>query len=163
MHADLLNATRPIHTHIARGLAALFLVALLGCGGSVEYFDEMEMMPVKERLLEFPLGHHVVPIPVELPAEGIEWTHGNAICLTFDLFAVVQPSHEKYLIKEWERQEGNFRNDVIEVCRQSTLDELASEPDLTTLRSRLTELTTRRLGKDRVRRLVLSEISLQPL
>ena len=144
-------------------LVTLFLTAIIGCGKSVQYFDEMEMLPVKEELVEFPLGHHAVPVPSQVPHEGTEWTHGNAIYISFDLHAVIRPDHEKILTVEWERQEGNFRNDVIEACRRTTLGELTEEPDLTTLKERLTEVATRRLGSNRIRRLVLSQISLQPL
>ncbi|MBN1852394.1 MAG: hypothetical protein JW829_06705 [Pirellulales bacterium] len=145
------------------GLISFFLALLMGCHGSVEYIDEMEMLPVKEELIEFSLGHHVIPIPATLPGDGIEWAHGNSLCLTFDLCAIIDPKHEKYVHSQWEHAEGIFRNDVNEVCRQARLDELTDEPDLITLRGRLTEIATRRLGKDRIRRLVLNGINLQPL
>lgn len=144
------------------GLAVPMLIVVLGCGRSVEYFDEMQMLPVKEELVEFFLGHHGVPVPSKTFQEGVPWTHGNKLYIAFDLHALISPSHTESLTKAWKRQECSFRNDVIKACRCSSLDEL-TEPDLITLKGQLTELTTKRLGGRRIRRLVLTNVSLQLL
>lgn len=154
---------RAVQNTLGDGLLALTFLFWIGCGESVEYLDETKLLPAEEKLLEFPLGHHRMPLPIAISKDDMPWSHGNAFYLSFDLYAIIHPSHEKDVLLEWKRQEGNFHYDVIELCRHATLDELTEETDLTTLKERLTELAARRLGESRIRRVVFSNINLQPL
>ena len=140
---------------------AVVMASIAGCGGTVEYFEEMELLPAKEKLIEHSLGHFGMPVPVKTPVEGTNWTHGNAIHLSFDLHAVVGPRDEKAIAKAWEQYEGNFRNDLLQLCRHASLDEL-TEPGLLTLKGRLTDMIGRYLGERRVRRLVFTKIKVMP-
>lgn len=141
---------------------AVLVAVVAGCSKPVEYFEEMKMMPTKEKLLEFPLGHFDVPIPVQPSSETTEWTHGNTVHIGFKLYAVIHPSDEKAIVKSWSHHEWNFRDDVLQICRSATLSELI-EPGLSTLKGRLTEAAGRRLGGGRIRRLVMSEVNVLPL
>jgi flagellar basal body-associated protein FliL len=82
--------------------------------------------------------------------------------LDFKLFALVSPHEESELEDSWARHEGQIRDQVINVCRSATLDEL-QEPQFSTLKSRLTEVLAAKLGEKPLRQLVINEVVSQPL
>ncbi len=151
-----------------RSLALVFAVLLLllgivGCGPEAsDALEEAEFLPVKEELVETRITRFSVPVPA-VDRDHVEpEEYRNWLQVRFDLYAVVRPKDELAVQAEWNRQEGKFRAEVIKLCRTATLDEL-TEPALTTLKGRIAELALRRLGRRRVRSLVLTEVAMKQL
>jgi hypothetical protein len=140
----------------------VILAVTAGCGGGESVFlNEVDLLPTKEALVELSLGHFGMPVPVEMPLEETEWSHGNALQLSFDLYAVVAPNDEEAVANVWSEQEGSLRDAILRLCRHATLDEL-TEPGLLSVKGRLTEVVSQNLGPRLVRRLVLTEVMVIP-
>jgi hypothetical protein len=143
--------------------ATFLLLALAGCGSTpMDYLDEMEFLPVREKLVETQLDTFAIPVPAADRDSRERVAQRNRLQVVFKIYALVRPRDEDAILMEWKRQRGKFRDDVMKTCREATLDEL-TEPALATLKGRLAELASRRLGRDRIRRLVLDEITVRPL
>jgi len=165
-------------------LAALALTA--GCGGVdsgrlVDYLDELEFDVPLETASYVSLGKFDIPIaatrqrigdhasPEEHSLQAAEGGHvatpgplhvGDAVRmrLQFELMAETAPPYEQDLLALAERHRGAMNDAVLTVVRTSTVEEL-SDPRLTAVKTRLSEMTRPMLGEDRVRQLVLSELT----
>ena len=147
--------------HFSQAIRCLFAgavcLALGGCGSSPDHvFDELDLTPVQNELVEVSLGHYDVPVPIAR-GFGAGSISRNRIELSFDLYALVTRDYEAQLTDLWHRHEGNIRDTVIRVCRNASLDDL-QEPELATLKSHLTDAIQAQLGPKGIRRLMLTEI-----
>ena len=115
---------------------AVLLIGGTGCqDGVVKYLDEIDFLPKREKLSEVSLGSFVIPIPAKEHESGIDLGQQksaaparNRLQILFEVYAVVSPRDEAKLIREWERQQGRYRYEVLRICREATLEEV-SEPD----------------------------------
>jgi hypothetical protein len=141
-----------------RGIAVgALLMALVGCGAPPSYeFDELDLTPAHDDLVEFWLGHYEIPVPITR-GFGANSISRNRIELSFDLHALVTREYKSQLTDLWDRHEGNIRDGVIRVCRNASLDDL-QEPELATLKSHLTDAVQAQLGPKQIRRLMLTEV-----
>ncbi|MEM6262966.1 MAG: hypothetical protein AAGI38_10695 [Bacteroidota bacterium] len=80
----------------------------------------------------------------------------------FELFALVDPSDAQKTTKLAERRQGKLRDEVIRVCRRTSIDELL-DPELATLRSRLLDATQPLLESVALRRVLLTHRKTEPL
>jgi hypothetical protein len=55
-----------------------------------------------------------------------------------------------------------IRNDVINICRTASVSDL-QEPELATLKARLTNVLAARLGEKRLRQLLITDVASQEL
>jgi hypothetical protein len=138
-------------------------VAIGGCKSHSAYeFDALDFTPAQDELSEFSLGHYSIPIPISKPDGSSEGENRNRMELTFDLYALVAPSYESQMQDSWERHEGNVRDCVIRICRNASLEEL-QEPELSTLKSHLTDAVQDQLGPKSLHRLLISEVATKEL
>lgn len=146
-------------------IALLFgmLCATPGCGGSEDFeFDELDLTPTQDELIEFSLGKYVVPIPLLQAATLEEGVKRNRVEFAFSLYALVSPECKKKLSTEWKRHEGKVRDRVILVCRNATAEDL-QESELAKLKSHLTDAVHAELGKQCIRRLLISDVVVRKL
>ena len=149
-------------------VALLFTVAILGLafGGchkkTTFQFDGLDVLPPEEELKEFPLGQYKIPIPIVEDRSQNKLIRRNRFQLDFTLFALVSPKEESQIEDAWEHHEGQIRDDVMSICRSATIDEL-QEPELATLKARLTDALATKLGEKQLRQLVINEVVSQQL
>lgn len=141
----------------------LFGCAVIGCTKEEPFqLDGVAVLPPIEELHEFPLGTYQIPIPIVEDRNQAKLVRYNRLQMDFKLFALVSPKEKSQIEEAWERHEGEIRDQVINVCRSATLDEL-QEPAFTTLKARLTDVLAAKLGEKPLRQLVINEIFSQPL
>jgi hypothetical protein len=140
-----------------------FVGAAGGCGAKSKFqFDRMDLLPPEEELNEFPLGQYKIPIPIVEENGQNKPTRRNRFQFDFTLFALVSPKEKSQIADAWEHHEGQIRDQVMRVCRSATLDEL-QEPELATLKARLTDVLAAKLGEKPLRQLVINELVSQEL
>ena len=153
--------------HVPPSLCAtLLLIGCLvecGCRSKQTYtFDQIDFLPAEEELSEFSLGEYKIPIPI-LENRGEEKEERrNRLQLDFELYALISPQEQSQVQDAWKRHEGVIRDRVIRICRNATVEELL-EPELSTLKSRLTDVLASQLGRKRLRQLVITEVESQEL
>src|SRR4029078_9704087 len=125
-------------------------------------FDRLDMLPPEEELKEFPLGEYKIPIPIVEDRAQNKLTRRNRFQFQFALYAVVSPKDKSQIEDAWDGHEGQIRDQVMNVCRSASLDEL-QEPELSTLKARLTDVLAAKLGEKPLRALVINEVVSQQL
>ena len=153
-----------INRQMRKALAAGILVtALGGCGARTAFeFDALDLTPAQDEMSEFALGHYAIPIPIAKSDGLSEGESRNRLVLTFDLFALVSPGDVPVLTDSWQRHEGNVRDCIIRVCRNASTEEL-QEPELSTLKSHLTDAVQDQIGSKSIHRLLISEVTSKEL
>ena len=142
---------------------AIVAYGAVGCSSKSKFkFDEMDVAPAVEELAEFSLGEYKIPIPVAVDDGAEAQVRRNRMRFDFQLFALVSPKEEPQLADAWERHEGVIRDKVINICRSATVDEL-QEPELATLKARLTDVLATQLGEKRLRQLLITDVISQQL
>jgi hypothetical protein len=142
--------------------AGILATSAIGCSSkpSVFEFDEQDVSRA-DLLSEFSLGHYAIPLPIGRD-RGDEGLRRNRTRFDFDLFALVAPEEASRIASNWERHEGKIRDRIIRICRSASAEELL-EPELATLKARLTDALQAHLGEREVRRLLLTEVDLREL
>jgi hypothetical protein len=147
-------------------IMAAAIVGLCASGGckpkSAFQFDQLDLKPPEEELSEFPLGEYKIPISIVDERSAAKPTRRNRFQFDFALFALVSPKEKSQMEAAWERHEGQIRDQVMIVCRSASLDEL-QEPELATLKARLTDVLAAKLGEKRLRQLVINQVVSQEL
>jgi hypothetical protein len=141
---------------------ALCTCALAGCGAKSKFkYDQLDVNSAEEELSEFSLGKYQIPIPM---ADDHRETAArrNRFQFDFELYAVVSPKEEKHIADLWELHEGIIRDRIINICRSASVEELR-EPELATLKARLTDVLASQLGDKRLRQLLIIDIVSQEL
>jgi flagellar basal body-associated protein FliL len=137
--------------------------ATAGCGESDDFeFDELDLTPTQDELIEYSLGKYIVPIPLVQAASLDTGVKRNRVEFAFSLYALVNPDYEKKLASQWKRHEGKVRDRVILVCRNATAEDL-QESELAKLKSHLTDAVHAELGKQCIRRLLISDVVVRKL
>ena len=80
----------------------------------------------------------------------------------FTLYALVSPKEKSQIEEAWGRHEGQIRDEVMNVCRSASIDEL-QEPELATLKAKLTDALATQMGDKPLRQLVINEVVSQEL
>jgi hypothetical protein len=143
---------------LAAGIVAL---SATGCSKpSVFEFDEQDVSRA-HLLSEFSLGHYAIPLPIGRD-RGDEGPRRNRVRFDFDLHALVAPEEASHIASNWERHQGKIRDRIIRICRSASIEEL-QEPELATLKARLTDALQAHLGDRDVRRLLLTEVVVREL
>jgi len=122
----------------------------------------IDVLPPVEELKEFSLGQYQIPISVVDDRNQAKLTRHNRFQFDFTLYALVSPKEKSQIEDAWGRYEGQIRDQVINVCRSATLDEL-QEPEFATLKARLTDVLAAKLGEKPLRQLVFNAVVSQPL
>lgn len=144
-------------------ISLLPLVAASGCESKSKFeFDRMDQLLVEEELNEFPLGEYKIPVPLaDQPGES-RFGGSNRLQFDFELFALVSPKEQSQFEDAWNRHEGVIRDRVIDICRRATTEELM-EPELSTLKARLTDALASQLGEKRLRQILINNVVSQEL
>ncbi len=146
--------------HAAR---LLLLVGLVGCGSEpASPFARFERLPSVKQLVTVPLGFYLVPVPVGR-GESIDDRplHGQ-VQLEFELHAAVLPKHESWLAESYERHEGRLHDSVIQICRDTPVEDLL-DPTLTTLKAHLTDTLQHYFPRATIERLHLNDPQVKQL
>ncbi|HEX3600267.1 MAG TPA: flagellar basal body-associated FliL family protein [Lacipirellulaceae bacterium] len=122
----------------------------------------MDLLPVEEELTEFSLGEYKIPIPIPEDRGQNRIGRSNRLQFEFLLYALVSPKEQSQFQDAWSRHEGEIRDQVINICRNATVDELR-EPELSTLKARLTDVLGSQLGEKRLRQLLITDVASQQL
>ncbi|MGE3240699.1 MAG: hypothetical protein AB7G28_22275 [Pirellulales bacterium] len=139
------------------------LLCAAGCAPSEDFeFDELDLTPAQDEMVEFSLGKYVVPIPLIEPTSLDDGVKRNRVEFAFSLYALVDPICKKRLAAQWKRHEGKVRDRVILVCRNAT-GEYLQESELAKLKSHLTDAVHAELGTQCIRRLLISDVVLRKL
>jgi len=120
-------------------------------------FDELDLTPAQDELIEFPLGKYVIPIPLVQSSGMNEGLKRNRVEFSFALHALVTRDCKIQLAGAWKRHEGKLRDRIILVCRNATVEEL-QEPEFATLKSHLTDAVQAEFGSKCIRRLLISDV-----
>jgi flagellar basal body-associated protein FliL len=151
---------RPISIGIALTTLAFTVV---GCSSKSTFkFDQMDLVPAEEELTEFSLGEYKIPIPVPDDASAEKLNRRNRVQFDFDLYALISPKEQSQFKDAWDRHEGVIRDQVINICRSASVEEL-QEAELATLKSRLTDVLAAQLGDAKLRQLLITDVESQPL
>ncbi len=144
------------------GAAGMLLLA--GCSSpEPEFqFDDLGLLPTQEELVEFPLGHFAIPIPSIDDYGEKKRVPRNRLEFEFELHALVTPKHEAQLTDQWQRHEGKVRDQIIQVCRNASMDDLR-EVELTSLKSHMIDAVQAVLGSKYIRRLLITNVISQEL
>ena len=146
----------------------LCVIGVLGCAASgckskaPFQLDGIDVLPPVEELKEFSLGQYQIPISIVDDRNQAKLTRHNRFQFDFTLYALVTPKEQSQIEDAWERHEGQIRDQVINVCRSATLDEL-QEPEFATIKARLTDVLAAKLGEKPLRQLVFNAVVSQPL
>ncbi len=152
-----------IQTLLAILAASLLVVATIGCGPKEDFeFDELDLTPAQDELIEFSLGKYVIPIPLLKSTGSDTGVKRNRVEFSFALHALVSNDCKKQLAGQWKRHAGKLRDRIILVCRNATVDEL-QEPELAMLKSHLTDAVHAEFGPRCIRRLLISEVTTRKL
>jgi hypothetical protein len=122
----------------------------------------LDVAPVVEELNELSLGEYKIPIPIAVDDGAESQVYRNRLQLDFQLYALVAPKEETNVADAWKRHEGVIRDKVINICRSASVDELL-EPELATLKARLTDELASQLGEKRLRQLLITDVVSQQL
>jgi hypothetical protein len=134
-----------------------------GCGQQAKFeFDHLDVAPVEEELAEVPMGEYHIPVPVSQTRGRKQPVDRNRLQLDFRLVALVPPADEPLFSDAWQRHEGQIRDRVISICRNASAEELL-EPELATLKARLTDALASQVGEKGMRRLLITDLVSQPL
>ena len=134
---------------------------MAGCNSKPTYeFDALDFTPTQDELVEFSLGHYVVPIPVARADSEIDAISRNRVEFSFDLYVLITRDYESQLADMWQRHEGKIRDRVIRVCRKASVEDLQEE-GLPTLKSHLMDAVQAQLGPKSIRRLLVNDASQQ--
>jgi hypothetical protein len=137
---------------------ALAACCAAGCSAKSKFkFDEMDVAPAVEELAEFSLGQYKIPIAISVDDGAEAQVRRNRLQFDFQLYALVTPKEEPQLADAWERHQGVIRDNVINICRNASVDEL-QEPELATLKARLTDVLASQLGEKRLRQLLITDV-----
>jgi flagellar basal body-associated protein FliL len=148
---------------LLRIAVATLACAVVGCGSKSTFkFDRMDLVPAEEELTEFSLGEYKIPIPIPDDASAEKLNRRNRVQFDFDLYALISPKEASQFKDAWDRHEGVIRDQVISICRSASVDEL-QEPELATLKARLTDVLAPQLGDTRLRQLLITDVLSQPL
>src|SRR6476659_7258056 len=127
--------------------------ALSGCKSKAPFqLDGIDVLPPVEELKEFPLGQYQIPISLVDDRNQAKLSRHNRFQFDFTLYALVSPKEKSQIEDAWERHEGQIRDQVINVCRSATLDEL-QEPEFATLKAWLTDVLAAKFGEKPLRQL----------
>jgi hypothetical protein len=146
----------------------LCAIGVLGCAASgckskaPFQLDGIDVLPPVEELKEFSLGEYKIPISIVDDRNQAKLTRHNRFQFDFTLYALVSPKEKSQIEDAWGRYEGQIRDQVINICRSATLDEL-QEPEFATLKARLTDVLAAKLGEKPLRQLVFNSVVSQPL
>ena len=134
-----------------------------GCKSKAPFqLDGIDVLPPVEELKEFSLGQYQIPISLVDDRNQAKLIRHNSFQFDFTLYALVSPKEKSQIEDAWERHEGQIRDQIINVCRSATLDEL-QEPELVTIKARLTDVLAAKLGEKPLRQLVFNAVVSQPL
>jgi Flagellar basal body-associated protein FliL len=143
--------------------AAMCCCAAAGCGSKPTFkFEQMDLLPAEEELTEFPLGKYKIPISVAEDRGKNQPIRRNRFQFDFELFALVSPKEQSQIADAWELHEGVIRDRVMNTCRSASVREL-QEPELATLKARLTDVLASQLGEKRLRQILITDIVSQEL
>ena len=143
--------------------ASAVCCAVVGCKSSTPFqLDGIDVLPAMEELTEFSLGQYQIPISIVDDRNQAKLTRHNRLQFDFTLYALVSPKDKSHIEDAWSRYEGQIRDQVINVCRSATLDEL-QEPEFATLKARLTDVLAAKIGEKSLRQLVFTSVISQPL
>lgn len=157
------NMNSRFHNWLRWCFLAVGCCALWGCQSKSAFeFDQMDMLLGEEDLAEFPLGEYRIPIPLVDNRAAGPVVRTNRLELDFHLYALVSPKEEAEMEEAWNRHEGVIRDQVISICRRATVEEL-QEPELVTLKARLTDVLAAQLGEKRLRQLLIADVVSQQL
>lgn len=146
------------HRLLAALVLGLIAATTAGCGGQEDFaFDELDLTPAQDELIEFPLGKYAIPIPLLQSTTLDEGLKRNRVEFSFSLYALVTADCKARLSRQWKRHEGTLRDRIILVCRNATAEEL-QEPELATLKTHLTDAVHAEFGSQCIRRLLISEV-----
>ncbi len=144
-------------------VAAAICGEISGCSSKPKFaFDQMDLLPAEEELTEFSLGEYKIPIPLADDVNADKVSRHNRIQFEFNLYALVSPKEESQFKDAWDRHEGVIRDQVINICRSASVDEL-QEPELATLKARLTDVMAAELSEKRLRQLLITDVVSQEL
>ncbi|MDA8746153.1 hypothetical protein N9N28_16125 [Rubripirellula amarantea] len=136
--------------------AALLSLSAAGCGSAERSpFERFERLPTVAELVTVNLGEYVVPIPVE-PGGDASITAATQVQIEFFLHAAVLPEYERTLRNNYERLEGRFRDNVIDVCRNTAVEDLL-DPGFTTLKTHLADALKPYIGDAHIERIHIAE------
>ena len=152
------------HHHILSVVfVALAAAATIGCGPKEDFeFDELDLTPAQDELVEFSLGKYAIPIPLVESSSLDTGVKRNRVEFSFALHALVTRDCQAQLAAKWKRHEGKLRDRIILVCRNTTAEEL-QEPELAMLKSHLTDAVQAEFGTQCIRRLLISEVATHQL
>lgn len=143
-------------SRLPAALAVAIVLSTIGCGGTeTSPFERFERLPTVEELVTVELGEYVVPVPVEVSNEA-SLLAATQVQIEFFLHAAVLPRHERTLRRNFERLEGRFRDNVIEVCRNTPVEDLL-DPSLSTLKTHLADSMRPFIGDARIERIHIAD------
>ncbi|MEM6331149.1 MAG: flagellar basal body-associated FliL family protein [Planctomycetota bacterium] len=142
----------------------LFVSGVTGCGSgeALHDYERFEQLQLRESLVETPLGRYSIPVPVIRLDEAGEMVRTNLIQIKFALHGLVKPGQEDDTARLFERNEGQLRDRVIRVCRNSSLEDLL-DPQLSTLRSRILDAAQPLFESVVLKRVLVTDVFTEPL
>ncbi len=155
---------KPQGTKYCLAAAAAVACALTGCGGGDgrSKYEDFETLQLRESLVEASLGSYIVPVPVVQADDTGHLVRTNLLQMKFSLHGLIKPEHQSETERLVERHEGELRDRVIRVCRNSSLEDLL-DPQLSTFRSRVLDEAQPLLEGVSLRRVLVTNVITEPL
>lgn len=136
-------------------VAGLLCATTAGCGSdAISPIERFERLPSVEQLVTVDLGEYVIPIPVEPTTPSP--IAATQVQIEFRLHAAVLPEYESTLRSNYKRLEGRLRDNVIEITRNTSIEDLL-DPTLTTLKTHLADSLKPFVGAAHIERIHIAD------
>ena len=137
-------------------VAVVCCAGVVGCGSSDNlHIDRFERLPTVEDLDTVELGEYVVPVPID-PGENASPLSATQVQIEFNLYAAVLPEYKRTMEDNYLRLQGRFRDTVIDVCRNTDMEDLL-DPTLNTLKAHLADALKPFIGDAHIERIHIGD------
>jgi hypothetical protein len=150
-------------------LAVLAVVVMIfpGCGGVEEakladYLEVLDYNKPLESLTEVQLGDYRVSSATGKQEDLQRNLERTWVKISCKLYVIVSPGNASRVTKAYQRHQGVFDDQIVQIFRSATIDEL-SDPRWSVIKSRLSDFARPILGEERIHQVVVNDFGWEPI
>ena len=146
---------------------AVVMTTLPGCGGVEEakladYLEVLDFNKPLESLTEVRLGDYRVSSATGKQESLQRNKQRTWVQITCKLYVIVSPRNASRVTKAYQRHQGIFDDNIVQIFRSATIEEL-SDPRWSVIKSRLSDFARPVLGEERVHHVVVDDFGWEPI
>ena len=115
-----------------------------------------------ESLAEVQLGDYRVSSATGTQEDLQRNSERTWVKISCKLYVIVSPENVSRVMKAYQRHQGVFDDQIVQIFRSATIDEL-SDPRLSVIKSRLADFARPILGEERIHQVVLDDFGWEPI